>query len=555
MITTITGYPLSLAFRTRLESQLGEVPTYLYLPELRRLPLSAQLRALSRVGALCVIALEDASSYPLRPILEALAAASPAKRIEIIHPDLRRERVTRRRAAAQLAALAAASLGGQVVLRRHRSELRELLRAPRLHARLGDSDRIVFANGNLWFGVKAGGSVGHIAGVLQGFARSGLHTEYLAVAPPETDHAAVRFTPLDLPGAFGLPVELNHSRFHDVVQRHIDRLLETPTRFLYQRMSIANYAGVVAARGAGLPLVLEYNGSEVWAARHWGTPLRYEDVAKAAEDACLKHAALVVTISDVLREELRDRGVAEDRIIWYPNCVDPQVYDPERFDTEARSELRASLGIPTDAVLVTFVGTFGAWHGAEILARAIARFVDRNELRPSDATAHFLFVGDGVRMPAVRRVLDADSYRRNVSFAGLVPQSDAPSYLAASDVLVSPHVANTDGSRFFGSPTKLFEYMAMGKAIVASDLDQIGDVLQPALRTAALPHGSPCSAREVAVLTSPGDENELACGIRFLVGNASWRTVLGENARSRALSRYTWDHHVGAILAGIEMLS
>ena len=66
----------------------------------------------------------------------------------------------------------------------------------------------------------------------------------------------------------------------------------------------------------------------------------------------------------------------------------------------------------------------------------------------------------------------------------MIAQAEAPQYLAASNILLSPHVRNEDGTPFFGSPTKLFEYMAMGKAVVASDLDQIGEVTCALLDTA-----------------------------------------------------------------------
>ena len=65
----------------------------------------------------------------------------------------------------------------------------------------------------------------------------------------------------------------------------------------------------------------------------------------------------------------------------------------------------------------------------------------------------------------------------------------------ACDILLSPHVPMSDGSEFFGSPTKLFEYMAMGKAIVASRLGQIADVLDD---------------EETALLIEPGDARKLA---------------------------------------------
>jgi glycosyltransferase involved in cell wall biosynthesis len=295
-------------------------------------------------------------------------------------------------------------------------------------------------------------------------------------------------------------------------------------------------------------LILEYNGSEVWAAEHWGRGLSNADVARATEDVSLHHAHLVVTISAVLADELRERGVDEKRIVCYPNCVDPDLFDPEALAAPATTA-RRNLGVAPDDLVVGFVGTFGRWHGAERFAQAIVQLEREAPQILETHHVRFLFVGDGLTMSEVRTTL-ADAKR--VTYTGLVPQSEAPALLAACDVLVSPHVPNADGSRFFGSPTKLFEYMAVGKGIVASDLDQIGQILAGSLRARDLPDGPPTTRGEAsAVLTEPGSVDDLAAGIRFLCEHPEWRATLGENARVRVLARYTWSHHVDAILDGL----
>jgi glycosyltransferase involved in cell wall biosynthesis len=143
-----------------------------------------------------------------------------------------------------------------------------------------------------------------------------------------------------------------------------------------------------------------------------------------------------------------------------------------------------------------------------------------------------------------------------VTLTGLIPQADAPSYLAASDLLLSPHVANQDGSKFFGSPTKLFEYMAMGKAIIASDLDQIGQVLADSIRVdGSLPADPAVDDTRLAALCPPGDVQALVDTIKFVVERPAWRAALGRNARAEALSKYTWSHHVDAILDRLAAVS
>jgi glycosyltransferase involved in cell wall biosynthesis len=318
-------------------------------------------------------------------------------------------------------------------------------------------------------------------------------------------------------------------------------------------MSLGNYAGVALSRRLGVPLVLEYNGSEAWVAKNWGRPLRFHATAALAEDVNIQHAQLIVTVSEVLRDELLQRGVEPGRIVTYPNCIDPKTFDPGRFSAPANLATRRELGFQPDDVIATFVGTFGQWHGVDILAQAIRRLVLERRERLDALRLRFLLIGDGQKMPIVRETLAIADVERYVHLAGLVPQREAPRYLAASDLLLSPHVGNADGSRFFGSPTKLFEYMAMGRGIVASDLDQIGAVLQPAITLPAAP-APQAGEGAVAVLVPPGDVAALMDGVELLATQPALRAMLGSNARRLALSRYTWGHHVAAILEGLHRL-
>ena len=121
-------------------------------------------------------------------------------------------------------------------------------------------------------------------------------------------------------------------------------------------------------------------------------------------------------------------------------------------------------------------------------------------------------------------------------------------------MLLSPHVPNPDGTKFFGSPTKLFEYMAMERGIVASALEQIGDILQPAYRADALAAVAAADDR-VAVVTTPGSIEELVQGIRFLVERPALRAALGTNARRLVKARYTWSANVDALVARCAALS
>jgi glycosyltransferase involved in cell wall biosynthesis len=543
-------------YRRKLEADLGDSPVYISLSELRDLSKSKIWKRLRSVrGDRIIIPIEDEGAIAVLPFLKLLAGVTSASKIQVIFSDLSQAQASRWSLLSDLISITRSSIRGGFAASAAGTACKSILRAPRISAAASDSNRVLYINMNLWFGVKAGGSVGHVAGVANALSKMGYEVSYASPADNSMVLPAVNRLLLNRPNSFGFPLENTLYSYDRTATGQLNSMVSGSYSFIYQRMSLANFTGVTISRKYGLPYILEYNGSEAWVAKNWGRPLKNHQLAVMAEDVCLKHAHVVVTISDVLKQELQERGVEADRIACYPNCVDEDLFNPERHSKDAIRGLRDRYNIDPDATVIGFIGTFGVWHGADILARAIRELIVQQQQWLREHKVHFLLMGDGAKMPLVKQALGEDR-SPFWTLTGLIAQSEAPAHLAATDILVSPHVPNPDGTPFFGSPTKLFEYMAMGKTILASNLEQIGEVLRNSLRTEDLPERE-CTGgeTELAVLCKPGDMDDLVRAIRFAVDRPAWRNLLGRNARKEALAKYTWKAHVTKFLETLDSVS
>lgn len=378
-----------------------------------------------------------------------------------------------------------------------------------------------------WFGLTAGGSLGHIAGVLNHLGDYGPNPVFVStdtipgVAPTVTTHVVPppqRYR--DVPRALGYWCDrLAHRLGMNVIQ-------DRQPGFVYARYALGSTAGLELALSAKVPFVLEFNGSEIWIQENWGDGLPAQlELARAIEALNLEAADLIVVVSHALREQLEARGVSPEKILVNPNGVDVDRFHPEIDGEPLRQQL--DLGAAT---VVGFIGTFGPWHGAEILAQAWHQVARQG--------ARLLWIGDGAARTQVERIISETGVSDSCRFVGSIPQEEAPTYLAACDILVSPHVPNADGSEFFGSPTKLFEYMAMGRGIVASDLAQLGEVL---------------THEANALLVPPGDPTALATAVSELIDDPELRQQLGQAARTAAVQHHTWHEHTGKIMSHVAM--
>jgi glycosyltransferase involved in cell wall biosynthesis len=387
--------------------------------------------------------------------------------------------------------------------------------------------RVLFVRADLGPPLTAGGSLAHILGVTGALTRRGVAVSM--TTPAEISGLAAQSVPAEIvepEERFGVSVELPHLAYDATLAPRLDALLAGGGfDLVYARHALGSCAAALAAQRSGVPIVVEFNGPEVWIARHWGAARGQLELFASIERSALRAADLVLAVARPLVPVLREMGVDERRILVNPNGVDAARFDPAALAAQ-RALLRQRLGLGEGDVLAGFVGTFGPWHGASVFAQAVAELGALPEL-------HALFVGDGPDRPRAERIVCDAGLSNRVRFTGMVAAADTPAWIAACDVCVAPHVPNADGTLFFGSPTKLFEYMASGRAILASNLDQIGEVLE---------HG------RNAWLVRPGDAVELAAGLLTLTRDAALRAKLGAEALSDARQKHSWDAHVARLL-------
>jgi glycosyltransferase involved in cell wall biosynthesis len=369
-----------------------------------------------------------------------------------------------------------------------------------------------------------GGALTHVTGFLSGLVQEGARTAVFSGRPLQAAcnvHHVSGSRHLHL---FREAATLSYNIRFIAAARKL--LAHKKARLLYQRHGRFVFAGALLSRLMGIPLVLEYNASEDWMAKYWD-PARFSPWLRLCERVSVKAASLIVVVSNPLKQELMGAGVPAERILVNPNAVDPEWFHPHCGGTK----LRQDLGFRSADIIVCFVGTFSYWHGVAVLEQTIGSLLEKHQV--ASGQLKFLLVGDGPLAPQLRNALEPYARHGLVTFTGAIPHGSVRAHLDAADVLVSPHVPMPGGGPFFGSPTKLFEYMAMGKAIAASALDQIADVLEDG---------------RTALLVKPGDADELAEAIQRLAADAQLRLELGHNARETALARHTWRQNAKRVL-------
>ena len=292
---------------------------------------------------------------------------------------------------------------------------------------------------------------------------------------------------------------------------------------VYERCNLFMLAGILIARLHRKPIFLEVNAPLARErAAHDGLALTR--IASWLERLTWKTANLVLPVSRVLGDTIEASGVPSKRIVVIPNGIDEQSLAPSD-----NAEAKVALGLIGKTVL-GFVGFVREWHGLEDVIDLLA---------DPDCTPdlHFVIVGDGPAISALKARAQRLGVSEKTTFAGLIDRDGVAQHLAAFDVALQPRAVD------YASPLKLFEYMACGKAIAAPDQPNIREILTDG-KNARLFNPMVNVAFRQAVLELARDKllrDRLAGSARQTIFDRGY--TWGENAR-RIIALYN-DHSQG----------
>lgn len=227
---------------------------------------------------------------------------------------------------------------------------------------------------------------------------------------------------------------------------------------IYERYNLYLLAGLMASRRFGLPLLLEVNAPLVDERIQFGG-LGLPWLGRWAETKVWCGADLVLPVTQVLAGHVLARGVPADRIVVIPNGINESHF----ADAPTPQKAKSDLGWP-DSLILGFTGFVRDWHGVDRVLRWLAN-------PDTPANARLLVVGDGPARADLERLAAELGIADRVRFTGVVPRAQVPALVAAFDVALQPAVVP------YASPLKLFEYLALGKAIVAPRQPNILEVL------------------------------------------------------------------------------
>ena len=229
---------------------------------------------------------------------------------------------------------------------------------------------------------------------------------------------------------------------------------------IYERYALNTFCGVWASRRFGIPLVLEVNAPLRYEQEQLGK-LVFKKLARFSERWICSHSTRTLVVSGVMRDMLAAEGVPAEHMTVMLNGIDTRRFHTNVSGEEVRQRYRLA-----GQTVIGFVGWFRKWHGLEMLLEIV------HEARLHERNVCLLLVGEGPAEEGLREYVRTHGLQASVIFTGPITRADIPAHLAAMDICVQPKAPA------YACPMKIFEYLGMGKCIVAPEQPNIREILR-----------------------------------------------------------------------------
>ncbi len=287
--------------------------------------------------------------------------------------------------------------------------------------------------------------------------------------------------------------------------------LENKPDIIYERQCGWSFLPALVAKVFKIPYIVELNGLLIDELKMGNSPQIYVKISALNEKNDYNISNKIITVTQGIKDEIMKLyKIPDEKIVVINNGVNTNIFYP--FD-QKKAQTRLNLEQSTN--YICFVGNLAPWQGIEYLIRASPIVLKKHP------KASFLIVGDGVMKNELIQLTSELKVSDKFIFTGSVPYKMVPIYINASDICVVPKKPIRSGY----SPLKLYEYMACGKPIIATNTNGF-EILEE---------------NNSGLLFDSENPVELANSILKLLSNPKLMSEMGINGRQCAVEQHSWD--------------
>jgi len=280
---------------------------------------------------------------------------------------------------------------------------------------------------------------------------------------------------------------------------------------IYARQETFNISPLIISKLLNVPYVVEINGLLLEEKRLLGINKRFIALTRVSEKINYRHAVRIISVTQEIKNcIIRRYDVPDEKIVVIENGANIDLFRPMEQD-----KLVLNLNLDENYNYVGYVGSFTRWHGLENVIKS-AHLV----LKIFNNTK-FVFVGDGPLKEELFNLVDTLNLRDYFVFVGRVPHDEVPQYINIFSVCMILKDKNIPGS-----PLKLWEYMACGKPVVATNTYDF-KVLEE---------------YDAGILIDSEKYENIAEAIITLLGNNELRAKMGLNGRKHVVENHSWKY-------------